>query len=144
MLMMLYALWRLVQLGLLFQTMGAVNLTIALLRYANANLFYFVFIPFLLPHSLTQIDALSEVVASLHGKVPVFVDGGFRTGTDIFKALALGADMVFVGRPVIYGLTVGVRLFSVVFGFCMIISFDRDNKEYNIFWAFCAPNWIMQ
>lgn len=37
------------------------------------------------------------------------MDGGIRSGTDIFKAFALGADMVFVGRPIIFGLTVGVR-----------------------------------
>ena len=35
------------------------------------------------------------------------MDGGFRSGTDILKALALGADFVFLGRPVLYGLAVG-------------------------------------
>ncbi|KAI1718136.1 FMN-dependent dehydrogenase domain-containing protein [Ditylenchus destructor] len=36
----------------------------------------------------------------------LFMDGGIRSGTDIFKAIALGAEMVFIGRPIIYGLTV--------------------------------------
>lgn len=62
-----------------------------------------------LDHVPATIDALKEVVKAVEGQVPVFVDGGFRTGTDILKALALGARGVFVGRPVIYGLACGVR-----------------------------------
>jgi 4-hydroxymandelate oxidase len=38
------------------------------------------------------------------GKIPVLVDGGFRRGTDIFKALALGANAVCIGRPYLWGL----------------------------------------
>jgi isopentenyl diphosphate isomerase/L-lactate dehydrogenase-like FMN-dependent dehydrogenase len=44
------------------------------------------------------------VVAAVKGKVPVFVDGGIRRGTDIFKALALGATAVGIGRPQAWGL----------------------------------------
>lgn len=51
------------------------------------------------------IDALPEVVAKVRGRVPVLVDGGIRRGTDILKALALGATAVLIGRPVVYGLT---------------------------------------
>jgi isopentenyl diphosphate isomerase/L-lactate dehydrogenase-like FMN-dependent dehydrogenase len=51
-----------------------------------------------------SIDSLVEVVAGVQGRMPVIVDGGFRRGTDIFKALALGADAVAVGRPYIWGL----------------------------------------
>lgn len=43
---------------------------------------------------------------AVDGKVPLFVDGGIRLGTDIIKALALGADMVFLGRPIVWGLSV--------------------------------------
>jgi 4-hydroxymandelate oxidase len=50
------------------------------------------------------IEALPEVVAEVNGKIPVFVDGGFRRGTDVFKALALGAKGVGIGRPFLWGL----------------------------------------
>ena len=89
------------------------------------------------------MDALPEVVTALDGKVPVFVDGGFRTGTDIFKALALGADMVFVGRPVIYGLAVGVCLWRLQWN-GEIVPFDRGNRASSTFWVSCALNWNMQ
>ena len=51
------------------------------------------------------IEALPECVQAAGGKIPVLVDGGFRRGTDIYKALALGARAVGVGRPYIFGLT---------------------------------------
>ncbi|XP_052002134.1 hydroxyacid oxidase 1 [Xyrauchen texanus] len=50
------------------------------------------------------IDALPEIVEAVEGKVEVFLDGGVRTGTDVLKALALGAKAVFVGRPVLWAL----------------------------------------
>ena len=51
-----------------------------------------------------SIECLAEVVAAVNERVPVIVDSGFRRGTDIFKALALGASAVAVGRPYIWGL----------------------------------------
>ncbi|VDK45362.1 unnamed protein product, partial [Cylicostephanus goldi] len=56
------------------------------------------------------IEVLPSIVLAVHGRVPVFFDGGIRNGRDIFKAIALGADGVFVGRPVIWGLSVNVSL----------------------------------
>ena len=50
------------------------------------------------------IESLSEVVAAVNRRIPVLVDGGFRRGTDIFKALALGASAVGIGRPYLWGL----------------------------------------
>lgn len=50
------------------------------------------------------IDALPEVVAAVQGRVPVMIDSGVRRGTDVFKALALGADAVGIGRPYVWGL----------------------------------------
>jgi 4-hydroxymandelate oxidase len=50
------------------------------------------------------IESLSEVIAGTKRKIPVIVDSGFRRGTDIFKALALGATAVGIGRPYIWGL----------------------------------------
>jgi isopentenyl diphosphate isomerase/L-lactate dehydrogenase-like FMN-dependent dehydrogenase len=53
------------------------------------------------------IDALPEVVEAVAGRIEVLVDGGVRRGTDVVKALALGAKAVLVGRPVLWGLTCG-------------------------------------
>ena len=53
------------------------------------------------------IDALPRIAAKVEGRVPLIVDGGVRRGTDIIKAIALGAQAVMIGRPVLYGLTVG-------------------------------------
>jgi 4-hydroxymandelate oxidase len=50
------------------------------------------------------IDALPEIIAEVGGRLPVLVDSGFRRGTDIVKALALGAQAVCVGRPYLWGL----------------------------------------
>jgi 4-hydroxymandelate oxidase len=53
------------------------------------------------------ITALPEVAARVRGRMPVLVDGGIRRGTDVLKALALGATAVLIGRPYCYGLAVG-------------------------------------
>ena len=50
------------------------------------------------------LESLPEMVNVINGKIPVLIDGGFRRGTDIFKALALGADAICIGRPYIWGL----------------------------------------
>jgi lactate 2-monooxygenase len=52
------------------------------------------------------LDALPGVVAAARGKIPVMLDSGIRGGADIFKALALGATAVGIGRPYVYGLAV--------------------------------------
>lgn len=55
------------------------------------------------------MDVLSEVVDAVKGSsAEVYIDSGFRTGTDVFKALAMGAKAVFLGRPVLWGLAVRV------------------------------------
>ncbi len=53
-----------------------------------------------------SIEALPEVVEAVNGHCEVYVDGGIRRGTDILKALALGARAVLVGRPILWGLAV--------------------------------------
>ena len=57
-----------------------------------------------LDHVGATIEALPEVVAGARGRIPVLVDGGFRRGTDILKALALGAKAICIARPYLYGL----------------------------------------
>ncbi|MBW4495781.1 MAG: alpha-hydroxy-acid oxidizing protein [Oscillatoria princeps RMCB-10] len=63
--------------------------------------------------AIAAIDALSDVVAAVGDRAEVLVDGGIRRGTDVLKALALGAKAVLVGRPALWGLAVageaGVR-----------------------------------
>jgi isopentenyl diphosphate isomerase/L-lactate dehydrogenase-like FMN-dependent dehydrogenase len=83
------------------------------------------------------IDCLPEVVQGVNGRIPVIVDGGFRRGTDIFKALALGASAVGIGRPYLFGLAAfgqpGVervldilrRELTLIMGQCGIRSLDE-------------------
>jgi 4-hydroxymandelate oxidase len=59
--------------------------------------------------AVATADALDEVVGAVHDRAEVYVDGGVRRGTDVLKALAMGATAAFVGRPVVWGLTVGGR-----------------------------------
>ena len=60
-----------------------------------------------LDSTLGTLDVLPEVVAAVKGRVEVYVDGGIRRGTDVLKALALGARAVLVGRPILWGLALG-------------------------------------
>jgi (S)-2-hydroxy-acid oxidase len=71
------------------------------------------------------LDALVECVKQARGRIPVHVDGGFRKGTDIFKAIALGADCCWVGRPFIWGLAVSTRM---IFLWCC--SAGRGDGEF--------------
>ena len=57
--------------------------------------------------AVATIDALPEVVDAVDGRAEVFVDGGFRRGTDVAKALALGARAVLIGKSFLYGLAAG-------------------------------------
>ena len=54
---------------------------------------------------LSTIEVLEEISKVVNGAIPILIDGGIRRGTDIFKALALGATAVGIGRPYIYGLS---------------------------------------
>jgi (S)-mandelate dehydrogenase len=57
--------------------------------------------------ALSTMDVLPEVVAEVNGRLAVMLDGGFRRGADIVKAVALGADAVLLGRATTYGLAAG-------------------------------------
>ena len=56
--------------------------------------------------ALSSIEALPEIVEAVAGRCEIYLDGGIRRGTDILKALALGARAVLLGRPVLWGLAV--------------------------------------
>lgn len=70
--------------------------------------------------AIASLDALPDVVAAVNGRIPVLFDSGIRGGADIFKALALGATAVCIGRPYAYALAIagheGVR--EVIRNFC--------------------------
>ena len=53
--------------------------------------------------AVATFDALPAVVQAVHGRIPVLLDGGIRRGSDIFKALAMGAEGVLLGRATLYG-----------------------------------------
>ena len=53
--------------------------------------------------AITSIEALPDIVKAVKGKVPVLFDSGVRTGLDVMRAIALGADFVFLGRPFVWG-----------------------------------------
>ncbi|XVE51631.1 hypothetical protein DITRI_Ditri02bG0057200 [Diplodiscus trichospermus] len=95
-------------------------------------------------HGARQLDyvpatimALEEVVKAARGRAPVFLDGGVRRGTDVFKALALGASGIFIGKPVVFSLAAegeaGVRkvlqMLRDEFELTMALSGCRSLKE---------------
>ncbi|XP_031375404.1 peroxisomal (S)-2-hydroxy-acid oxidase GLO4-like isoform X4 [Punica granatum] len=86
-----------------------------------------------LDYSPATISVLEEVVHAVQGKVPVLVDGGIRRGTDVFKALALGAQAVLIGRPIIYGLAVKGE-----YGVRRVIEMLRDELELTMALSGCA------
>ncbi len=57
--------------------------------------------------AIATLDALADVAQTVAGNCAIVVDGGIRRGTDVIKALALGADAVAVGRPQLFGLAAG-------------------------------------
>lgn len=79
------------------------------------------------------LDALPECVAAAAGRIPVHIDSGIRRGTDIFKALALGADFVWVGRAAIWGLA-----HSGEAGVTLAIDLLRDELKTAMTLAGCA------
>ncbi len=60
-----------------------------------------------LDSAIASLCALPAIAKTVNGAVPVLMDGGVRSGADVFKAIALGADSVLIGRPYVYGLAAG-------------------------------------
>lgn len=72
-----------------------------------------------LDNTLATVEVLSEAVAAAKGKMEIYLDGGIRRGADVVKAIALGAQAVFIGRPLFWGLAVDgekgvVRVFEIL------------------------------
>ncbi len=94
--------------------------------------------------SPATIEALPDVAEAMDGAGTLFVDGGIRRGTDIFKALALGADAVLLGRPILWGLAAdgekgAVQILEILraefdkammlCGFCSVSEIKKRGKE---------------
>lgn len=75
----------------------------------------------ILDHTQSTAKVLPEIAEAVKGKMMVLVDGGIRSGVDVFKMLALGADAVLIGRPIIFGAYGGYRE-----GVSMIINKMKD------------------
>jgi 4-hydroxymandelate oxidase len=96
----------------------------------------------------STIETLPEIVKEVNGRVPVFIDSGFRRGTDVFKALAMGATAVGMGRPVLWGLGAfgqpGVekvleivqRELRTTMSSCGVSSIAEINRDYIV-----TPGW---
>ncbi|WRX26435.1 FMN-dependent dehydrogenase - like 3 [Theobroma cacao] len=85
-----------------------------------------------LDYSPATISVLEEVVHAVKGKVPVLFDGGIRRGTDVFKALALGAQAVLIGRPAVYGLAAKGE-----YGVKRVIEMLKDELELTMALSGC-------
>lgn len=81
----------------------------------------------------TSVHALVAIRERLGPSVPVLFDSGVRSGADVFRAIALGADAVLIGRPVIWGLTVGGGL-----GVAHLLRLLRDELELTMALTGCA------
>ena len=87
------------------------------------------------------IEVLPEIAEVIAGQMPILIDGGIRRGTDVLKALALGADAVAIGRPVLWGLALdgeaGVtnvldilrREFDLALALCGYVSIEQIDRS---------------
>lgn len=69
---------------------------------------------------------LPEIVKAVEGRCEVYLDGGVRQGSDVLKALALGAQAVFLGRPSIYALAYDVKPIWTLLGDGVLARASRD------------------
>lgn len=98
-------------------TISTVSLTVLLVVNCEISLFTIT-----LNVNVLQIEALSDIVSEFRTKFPasrdkfeIYLDGGIRSGIDVFRALAIGAKFVFIGRPPLYGLVHSVRMRQIFF-----------------------------
>ncbi|WP_193195739.1 alpha-hydroxy acid oxidase [Nostoc sp. MG11] len=83
--------------------------------------------------AIASLDVLAEIVAAADGKAEVLLDGGIRRGTDIIKAIALGAKAVLIGRPILWGLAVAGQV-----GVSHVISLLQDELNVAMALSGCA------
>lgn len=89
--------------------------------------------------AITAIDALPEIIEAVEDQIPVLIDSGIRRGSDILKALSLGAKAVLVGRPYMYGLALAgeegvkqvLRNLIADFDLTLALSGKRNVQELN-------------
>ncbi|WP_192601719.1 alpha-hydroxy-acid oxidizing protein [Gottfriedia sp. OAE603] len=89
--------------------------------------------------TISSLDALEMISKELKGKIPILFDSGIRRGADVYKALALGADAVLIGRPFMYGLALGgkdgvmqvMKNIIADFDLTMALSGQRSISELN-------------
>lgn len=82
--------------------------------------------------AVPSLEALPEVVEAIAGRCEVYIDGGIRRGTDVLKALALGARAVLIGRPILWGLAVNGQE-----GVCHVLSILGQELECAMALAGC-------
>jgi lactate 2-monooxygenase len=88
---------------------------------------------------VATLDMLPKIVGVVKKRIPVLIDGGIRGGADMFKAIALGADAVCIGRPYAYGLSIAgehgvyhvIRNFMADFELTMALAGCKSVKEIN-------------
>ncbi|MFN6571216.1 alpha-hydroxy acid oxidase [Dendronalium sp. ChiSLP03b] len=83
--------------------------------------------------AIASLDALAEIVTAVDGRAEVLLDGGIRRGTDILKALAIGAKAVLIGRPVLWGLAVGGQA-----GVSQIVTLLQDELDVTMALSGCS------
>eukprot|EP00344_Euplotes_crassus_P004341 CAMPEP_0197000852 /NCGR_PEP_ID=MMETSP1380-20130617/5700_1 /TAXON_ID=5936 /ORGANISM="Euplotes crassus, Strain CT5" /LENGTH=362 /DNA_ID=CAMNT_0042418305 /DNA_START=75 /DNA_END=1163 /DNA_ORIENTATION=+ len=101
-----------------------------------------------------SIEVLEECVQGVDGKIEVYFDGGVRRGTDVLKALALGASAVFIGRPQLWGLAIDgqkgvedvLKILNSELQRAMILTDCQEvkdiTKERVIHSAYCSPKYL--
>ena len=83
--------------------------------------------------SVAPIDVLPEIVDAVGSRLTVFVDSGYRRGSDVVKALALGAKTVFIGRGTLYGVAAGGQEGAV-----RALAIYRDEIDRTMVYLGCA------
>ena len=93
-------------------------------------------------HGLGSMDTLPEIAAAVNGRARIVLDGGVQRGTDILKAVAMGADVVALGRLQAWGLSAAstagvVRMLEILedelvsaMGLCGLTSMDQVTRKY--------------